>query len=263
MARKHEAVQLLHRGKSPARIAAEMGISVESVKGYLFNQVGEGAITRSEILFTIPGEVRQAVEAVEGEVRRISGELGVSHNTALCRSAIKQQLYRQYPAVDREEALLYWELCKPNVYLRDMYWLIYVVESFMHTYIKVTLKRAYGDNWWRKGIPENIRAECAAVRERDPEPAAEPYCYTTLIHIKEIFERRWDLFSKTLSDAPVSDRRRFLSELTRLNQIRNRVMHPAKGILPTEADFRFVHEFIIFVDFHNWSEAAETLALIE
>jgi hypothetical protein len=162
--------------------------------------------------------------------------------------------------------MLYYDLRGPKVYLGDMYWCIYLVESFMHTYIKVTLQHAYPDgpeDWWRKGVPENIRAECAAVRERDPAPAAEPYCYTTLIHIKEIFERRWDLFSKTLPKAPVSDRRRFLSELTILNQIRNRVMHPAKGVLPTEADFRFVNEFLLFADIGNWSAVAETPTIIE
>lgn len=61
----------------------------------------------------------------------------------------------------------------------------------------------------------------------------------------------------------MSDRRRFLCDLTRLNQIRNRVMHPAKGVLPTEADFRFVNEFIGFADFCNWSAALESTTVTE
>ena len=84
------------------------------------------------------------------------------------------------------------------------------------------------------GIPENIRAECAETLERDPEPAAEPYCYTTLIHIKEIIDRQWKLFSTVMAKRPASNRAQFLSGLTRLNQIRNRVMHAAKGNPPDE-----------------------------
>ena len=73
------------------------------------------------------------------------------------------------------------------------------LEKFLHQYTRETLRQEYGEHWWRKGIPDTIRAECAAALRRYPEPAAEPYCYTTLVHLKDVFEKRWDLFLKVAS----------------------------------------------------------------
>jgi hypothetical protein len=245
MARKHQAAALLNQGLSPSQIAKQMGISIDSVMGYLYNQVGEGEIRRSDILFTVGAETRRAVE----EVERTHGRLA--------RGEFQRAVKRSYAGVNAEEAWVYANLRQPEVYLGDMYWMICTVEDFLHHYIRETLERGYGSDWWRKGIPENIRVKCAEDHERDAEPAAEPYCYTTLVHLKDVFEKRWDLFSKLLPPGPSSDRKRFLSGLTKLNQIRNRVMHPSKGITPQEDDFRFVHEFLSFIDVATWAEYHE------
>lgn len=77
-------------------------------------------------------------------------------------------------------------------------------------------------------------------------PFAEPYCYTTLVHLKDVFEKRWDLFSKLLPAGLASDRKRFLSSRTRLNLIRNGVMHASKCVVPNEDDPRFLREFLDF-----------------
>ncbi|HUA63871.1 MAG TPA: hypothetical protein VML19_34305 [Verrucomicrobiae bacterium] len=53
MARKHEAAEWLTKDNSPIAIAALMGVSLETVMGYLYNHVGEGKIRRSDILFSI------------------------------------------------------------------------------------------------------------------------------------------------------------------------------------------------------------------
>jgi hypothetical protein len=98
---------------------------------------------------------------------------------------------------------------------------------------------------------------------RVPEPAAEPYCYTTLIQIKEIMDRRWNLFSKVVAKRPASNKAEFLSGLTRLNQIRNRVMHASKGNPPDENDFRVIREFIAFADFGNWTSDPAAKMLVE
>ena len=77
-------------------------------------------------------------------------------------------------------------------------------------------------------------------------PLAEPHCYTTLVHLKDVFEKRWDLFSKLVPAGLASDRKRFLSSLTRLNLIRNGVMHASKCVVPNEDDLRFLREFLDF-----------------
>ena len=77
-------------------------------------------------------------------------------------------------------------------------------------------------------------------------PFAEPYCYTTVVHLKDVFEKRWDLFSKLLPAGLASDRKRFLSSLTRLNLIRNGLTHASKCVVLNEDDLRFLHEFLDF-----------------
>jgi hypothetical protein len=234
MARKHEAVTLLKNGLSPTRIAAQMAVSTETIMGYLCNQVGEGAILLSDILFAIDGETRAAVKEIQSSGARWS------------EYHFRQLVHRKYPSISQSDAWVYYHLSSPTVYLGDMYTWLYVWEQLLHGYIRGRLTQAFGPDWWRKGIPENIRSECAAALERDPEPAAEPYCYTTIIHLKDIFERSWRELSKGLPPAAAADRKRFLSGLTRLNQIRNRVMHAAKGIVPSEDDFRFLREYLNF-----------------
>jgi hypothetical protein len=63
MARKHEAVKLLREGLSPSAIARTLETSVKTVLGYLYNQIGEGRIHRSDILFSIRPELRAEIEA--------------------------------------------------------------------------------------------------------------------------------------------------------------------------------------------------------
>jgi hypothetical protein len=48
-----------------------MQVSIGTVMGYLYNQVGEGTIRHSDILFAIDSEIRAAVETAERE----NGEL--------------------------------------------------------------------------------------------------------------------------------------------------------------------------------------------
>jgi len=240
VARKHEAVKWLRSGSSPAQIAHKMGVTFETVMGYLYNQVGEGEITRSDLLFAIAPETRDAVDAVTRQKRASSS------------TVLEAAISESFPGVHKGEAVLYMQLRQPHVYLQDMYSWLSVVEQYLHRYIKTALLEAFGADWWRKGVPEKIREECARTLERDAEPAKEPYCYTTFIQLKEIFEKRWDLFSKLLPPGPASDRRLFLSGLGKLNHLRNCVMHPAKGITPEESDFRFLREFINFVQMDKW-----------
>src|ERR1017187_4989220 len=123
MARKHDAVNLLKRGLSPALIAKNMQIRIGSVMGYLYNQVGEGTIRRSDILFAIDSEIRAAVEAAERE----SGEFSAWELTAAAM--------RVKPDVHPEDVRIYLELRKPDVYLGDMYWMICLIEKYLHDFI--------------------------------------------------------------------------------------------------------------------------------
>lgn len=238
MARKHEAVGLLHEGNPPSAIAKRMGVSVSTVMGYLYNQVGEGRIHRSDIVFSIDQNTRDLIERAICELNTTENEVLVSH------------LPSGY--IDRDDLRVYLELRDARVALGDMYELIREIEVTLHRVIKDVLSETFGPDWWRKGVPEGIRAECAASRERDADPAEEPYCYTTLIHLKDILDKRWSVFSKVLPPKVSTNRNELLSRLTELNRIRNSVMHPVKASPPTEVDFGFVRDLSSYLRLKEW-----------
>ena len=90
-------------------------------------------------------------------------------------------------------------------------------------------------------MPDHIRAECAALREKDPEPAPEPYNYTHLIALREILDRKWNLLSKYLPAELAQNKKELLERLVQLNRIRNNVMHPVRGGMLSEEEFEFVY----------------------
>jgi hypothetical protein len=115
------------------------------------------------------------------------------------------------------------------------------IEVRLHRFIKEVFIQEHGEeNWWRGGIPDRIRADCAATRERDNEPASDAYCYTTLMNLREILDKQWSVLSQHLPKSLQGDKKAFLDELKRLNGIRNSVMHPVRNDSFSENDFEFV-----------------------
>jgi hypothetical protein len=241
MARKHEAVEWLQKGYSPSRIAEHMGVTVSTVMGYLYNQVGEGRIRRSDIVFSIGQNIRDTIE-------RIIADTGTTYWFDIYRAIEKSG-----GSIDRDDLKVYLKLRDARVALGDMYEIIRDIEVTLHSVIKSALICKYGpDEWWRIGIPVDIRAECAASLERDSNPAIEPYCYTNFIHLKEILNKQWKLFSKALPKKQSSDKKKLLSGLVKLNQIRNSVMHPVRGTVLTDKDFAFMREFRDYLELESW-----------
>src|SRR5437868_1893538 len=60
--RRQRAAALLLQGLSPSKIADEMHLPLGAVMNFLYNQVGQGRIRRSDILFSIDAETRRAIE---------------------------------------------------------------------------------------------------------------------------------------------------------------------------------------------------------
>jgi predicted transcriptional regulator len=252
MARTHEATQHLREGHSLDDIAGIMGITVASVRSYLYTMVGYGSIRRSDILFAIPHEVRQKIEEYISEhesadSRDIEGFLdGIGHHA------------------NRVTIETYLSLRDSRVSRGDMYEFISDIERILHERIRLVLERQYGTDdsgWWLNGIPEDIRAECARTREKDRHQAAHPYCYTTFIQLKEIIickartTNNWMIFSSVLPAELGANRDEFSTKLTQLNDIRNRIMHPIKGLDCTEEEFLDVREFRRKIDPDRWRGA--------
>jgi hypothetical protein len=71
------------------------------------------------------------------------------------------------------------------------------------------------------------------------EDEAEPYEFTTFIHLSEIIDKHWSLFMPRLPDEVISDKKGFLRELKTLNGLRNRVMHTTRLRKSLDENFEF------------------------
>lgn len=250
MARKHDAAKLLQSGLSPSQIAAQMGISLGTVISYLHIQVGEGVLQRSDIIFSIDASIRAEVDRL------------VAMRTAKGRNCdlwyIRSYLYRRSWPDDRiADAEIYLKHHGTNIALGDLFEWIYRIETTLHVYVKRTLQDAYGQAWWRKGVLVGIRTECAKRFEEDEEPAEEPYSYTNFIDIKKVIDDQWGNFLPSLPKMVAKEKKRLMTDLVKLNSIRNRVMHPSKGVKPGQEVFAFVHDFLTFLRLDDWKFAAE------
>lgn len=231
MGSRDKAVQLLKDGYPPGKIAKTMGISIKSVTAYLFQRVGEGVIRRSDIAFSVPRETRAIIENC------------IRQSRTQKQNRLWRVIEKSGNPIDRNDLYAYLQVRDARVVLGDMYELVRSIELALHKLIRDCLVQEFGQNeWWRSGIPENIRAECAASRERDTEPADDPYRYTTVIHLKDILDKSWACLSKRLPERVCADKRDFLSRIGKLNRIRNAVMHPVRGTNPTEEDFEFLRK---------------------
>lgn len=210
--------------------------------GYLYNQAGEGNIRRTDIVLSIDPAIRNLVESTSGQ--------SLLEPISIVEAKLNRAISEAKTSLSRDDLKIYLKLRQSPIALGDMYEHLREIEVKLHEAIKFILMNEYGDgdwrernSWWRKGIPANIRAECDRAWEEDEEPGEEPFCYTNFIQLKEILSHRWNLFSRFLPKPLSSDKSRFLSELVRLNRIRNYVMHPVKGLNPSIEDFAFVREF--------------------
>lgn len=254
MPKQEQAAELLRKGLPPSEIARQVGTTPAVVMRYLTLKIGEGELRRSDIAFSLPREVRAAIEqAIEK-----TGSAAVG--------SIIRELKHQGVTADRSDIGIYVHYRRARVVLGDMYELVRSVEVRLHNFIKQAFVAEFGtDQWWRGGVPDNIRAECAALLEKDPEPADEPYRYTHLINLREILDKRWPVLSKYVPKSLLNQKKDVLERLLRLNRIRNAVMHPVRNTVISEDDFEFVRDFEKdLTDLHvHLPEPSESVPLTE
>lgn len=253
MARKDHAAELLRKGLSPSQIAQQLGSSPAAVMQYLCLKIGEGELRRSDIAFSLPAEVRTAIEeAIEKTNTTTVGVIG-------------RELRKRGIPANRVDVSIYMHYRRARVVLGDMYELVRTVEVRLHSFIKQAFVAEFGEEqWWRSGVPDNIRADCAALLEKDPEPADEPYCYTHLINLREILDKRWPVLGKYMPKQILNQKKDLLERLLKLNRIRNSVMHPVRNAALSEEDFIFVRDLESdLADFHIHTPEAEAVPLSE
>lgn len=197
-----DMAELVRSGLTPTEIAGQLGVTIESVAAYLHRAVGEGLLRRSDIYFSVP---------------------------------------REHRGSDRTLRLWYSD---PAHALGDMYEDLRRIETTLHQKIREALIRRYGDSeagWWRQGIPEGVRVKCQERRERDPDDPCQPFSYSDLLDLDKIVEHQWMLL-KDLFPGYVANRKQLSKDLRQLSRIRNKVMHPIRGVVPDENSFDFVRQ---------------------
>ncbi len=208
-----------------------MGTSPAAVMQYLCLMIGEGELRRSDIAFSLPHDARAAIEEV------------MSQKPSATAGALARLLRKKGLDANRVDIGVYLHFRRARVVLGDMYELLRTVEVRLHNFVKQAFITEFGEEqWWRSGVPDTIRAECAALLEKDPEPAAEPYCYTHLISLREMLDKRWSILSKYMPKQLLNEKKDLLERLLKLNRIRNSVMHPVRNSQITEDDFEFVRD---------------------
>jgi DNA sulfur modification protein DndB len=111
------------------------------------------------------------------------------------------------------------------------------IQKMMSTFVIGKLKEHYGEkdrHWWYEGIPNSIRERCVKDRE-NAHGKGEPENYFYLLDYSAIAANNWaSIFQHSFSyynQGKKIDRLKWVKEL---NDIRNIVSHPERGVLNTE-----------------------------
>lgn len=100
---------------------------------------------------------------------------------------------------------------------------LYLFENNIREFIRKILENEYGSNWWRKGVPQRVRARCASKREEglEEEKDADLLLFTDFNNYREIMEHQCNkkLFSTHL------DIKEWGKTLHSIEPIRNAIAH--------------------------------------
>jgi hypothetical protein len=128
---------------------------------------------------------------------------------------------------------------------------LHAVEVSMLDVIKGVLQKEFGDCWWYE-IPIAIRQAAAQLHEERKGKVPKEGCLH-FIHLATIVENHWRLFEPVF--VPKRCGKKELSQrFKRLNELRNRLSHPARLLFEplAEGDFAFVDgEFRFFSNLAN------------
>ena len=106
------------------------------------------------------------------------------------------------------------------------------VEIAVYSWLMAGLKQRHGERWWQDGVPENIRVECVTRRERELLVGAlPPEAYLTLIDLREVARRNWDLFGPVCEQVSgTAGKDKATQWIVDVNDIRKIWAHPIKRL---------------------------------
>jgi hypothetical protein len=121
------------------------------------------------------------------------------------------------------------------------------IEKGLHQFVRSVLEEAYGegdDGWWAKGVPTQIRVECAKRQEEDPN-RRDKYSYTFLIDLKTTIAKKWNLFEPYFKK--IWTKTEMDKSLIRLNILRDSVFHVPSEMKVSDDDLSFLRSLLNIV----------------
>lgn len=247
-------LNLIAEGVRPSKIAATTRIPLPTVIQAITNEVNERRLRRSEVLSTFDKEQVDEIRTFFSGWKKRPG--------AIKPELIHELINFAYPEdshLDVEEIRLCLICLDRGFNDGQIYEMLCEIERTLHTRIKQVLVQKYGaseSGWWRKGVNEGVRQECVQRREKDEDFAEDsPYSYTTLGNLLTILQKQAALFKDRLPLSPkgkAPNMQMVLEDLIRLSKIRNRVMHPIRGVPLDEEDFFFAKKMLDTLEPTKW-----------
>lgn len=161
------------------------------------------------------------------DFRRQYGEGGYT----ACTNALLWEINKIYNYFD-PPGLQQW-IQSQNVDNPRAYSIICDIEKGIMGHITAKLKEEFGEDisqWWHNGVPENIRVPTTKRANEDGD-YRYPEKYVELIDWKDIISHNFNLFGDTFTiDAkPTESKKKRLSWLVKVNEIRRIVAHASRG----------------------------------
>jgi hypothetical protein len=136
--------------------------------------------------------------------------------------------------------------------LRDAYVMISEAELTLSYAIRRILEVTHEEQWWKVGVPGDIRKKCQERKEEDPDAVDDPFLYTMFIDYKKIIDQRWRFFERAVPLVFSKDKTRLVRALDHLNSIRNKVMHPVKPCAIDSETLRKLRNLVDSLELCKW-----------
>ena len=102
------------------------------------------------------------------------------------------------------------------------------IEVMMFEWLLEGLKKEFGDSWWGKGVPTEVRKRCATALEEE-NVGLPVEAYLTFVDLRKIVQANWNIFGSKLEQATrESGKERATAWLVTLNDVRKIWAHPIK-----------------------------------
>ncbi len=155
--------------------------------------------------------------------RLLRGAQGQQRGLHTCLAGMKQQIPDFNPPGLQE--FLAREGAQTTARART---LIDHVETTLQKVVLQELREEFKDDWWFKGVPEQVRKTVSEKLEEDQGKRGGKEFYFDLIHYRIIASKNWDTFAELLGRGKGSKEKQ-TEWISQVNEVRKKAMHPSSG----------------------------------